>query len=246
VPLAEALSLGARSEGRLDRLIVTDNFRPAAGFSGRDAGPAGYLRFADESSSFLDDEPCRFQVALQGAFGLQFAALAHSNIALNLAKNRNRFRFDLAPNIGVLSDRQNSFRINFAFDLTIDKKLFLKFDRAFDLDVAREDVFARMFSHKFLVIGYWCSLLLAVGGSIGLIRARSQRSFSDRRHRLLRDEFLQHALLLSPSGVLSTDSHREIPSFSPIIHDCRDPEEFRSSVLRGKNKEPWRLSGCTP
>ena len=152
MPLPEALSLGAR-EGRLGRLIVTDNFRPAAGFSGRDARPAGYLRFADEGRSFFDDEPCRLQVALQGAFGLQFAALAHSDIALNLAKNRNRFRFDLAPNIGVLSDRQNSFRINFAFDPAVNEQLFLKFDCSFNLDVAREDVFARMFSHKFLMVG---------------------------------------------------------------------------------------------
>ena len=90
---------------------------------------------------------------MQRALRFQFATLSHGDVALHLPENRDRFRFDLATDIGVLTDRQHTIRMDFAFDLPIDEKLFLKLDRAFDFDVARKDVFAGMFCHMFLVIG---------------------------------------------------------------------------------------------
>jgi hypothetical protein len=53
----------------------------------------------------------------------------------------------------MLANGEYALGMDFAFDFAIDEELFLKLDRAFDFDVARENVFARMFSHKLLVIG---------------------------------------------------------------------------------------------
>ena len=105
----------------LHRLFVPDNFRARCRL-GR-SHPAGDFRFPDEGRSFFDDETRRFQIALQRALRFQFAALTHRDVALHFPENRDRFRFDLAANVRVLTDRQHAIRIDFAFDLAVDEKL---------------------------------------------------------------------------------------------------------------------------
>ena len=82
----------------------------------------------------------------------QLATLAHGDVALNFSEHRDRFRFDFAANVRVLTDRQHAIRIDFALDLSVNEKLFLELDRAFDFDIAREDVFAAMICHSFSII----------------------------------------------------------------------------------------------
>ena len=132
---------------------MPDNFRTCWRRLGHGRS-AGNFRFTDKGCSFLDDETRGFQISLQCALRFQFAALGHRDIALYLAVHRDRLGFYLAPNVRVLADRQDAVRIDFAFDLAIDEKFFLKLDRAFDFDIARENVFATMFCHMFLVIDY--------------------------------------------------------------------------------------------
>ena len=49
-------------------------------------------------------------------------------------------------------ERQHAVGIDFTFDFAINKQFLLKLDGAFDFNVARENVFARMFSHIFFWI----------------------------------------------------------------------------------------------
>ena len=88
--------------------------------------------------------PCKVQLRFQ------LAAFAHGDVALHFAVNRDRFGFDLAADIRVLANGQHAIGIDFAFDFPVDEKFLLKFDRAFDFDIARKNVFARMFCHMFL------------------------------------------------------------------------------------------------
>ena len=73
---------------------------------------------------------------------------------MHLAVDRDRFGFDLAVNVSVLTNRQHAIRIDISFDFPVDEKFFLEFDRAFDFDIARKNVFPSMFCHRFLVINY--------------------------------------------------------------------------------------------
>jgi hypothetical protein len=73
---------------------------------------------------------------------------------MHFAVNGDRFCLDLATNISVFADRQHTIGIDLAFDLAVDQQLLLKFDASFNFDIAREDVFARMFSHIFLMLGH--------------------------------------------------------------------------------------------
>src|SRR5256885_1682377 len=136
--------------------------------------PAGDFRFADESRAFLDDETRCLQVALQRATRLQLAAFRHGDVTLHFAVNRDRLRLDLAVDVGVFADRQNAVGINLALNFSVNEELLLEFDRAFDFDVARENVFARMFSHIFFWIDCWCCPWFFVGGeTIVLLSARA-------------------------------------------------------------------------
>ena len=49
--------------------------------------------------------------------------------------------FDLATNVGVLPNRQHPIRVDLALDFPVDKKLFLKRNRALDFDVTRQSAF---------------------------------------------------------------------------------------------------------
>jgi hypothetical protein len=115
----------------------------------------GHFRFTDEGSTFLDNEAGGLQVALERAARLQLAALADSDVALHFAEHVIDLVL-ISPRMSAFSaDRQDTFGVDFALHFAVDEKFFLEFDRAFDFNVAREDVLARMFSHSFLVIGGW-------------------------------------------------------------------------------------------
>src|SRR5205809_4894639 len=69
------LSTGAECRlGRRRRLVIPHDFRSRRTLT---HGCAGHLGFADKGSAFLNNETCRFQVALERATRLQFATLAH-------------------------------------------------------------------------------------------------------------------------------------------------------------------------
>jgi len=132
--------LGAGAESRLGRgrrrIFIPHNFRsrPSRTFA---RARAGHLGLTDKSGALFDDKPRRFQVALERATRFQFTTLAHGDVALDFAVNGNRFRFDLTADIRVLTDRQNAVGVDFTFDFAVDEQFLLKFDRAFNLDVAR-------------------------------------------------------------------------------------------------------------
>src|SRR5205085_2239908 len=78
----------------------------------------------------------RLQLSLQGAARLQLATLADGDVAAHFAIHGDGFCFDLALDVGVLADRQDTVGINFTFDLAVNQEFLLEFNRAFDLDVA--------------------------------------------------------------------------------------------------------------
>src|SRR6516162_4381524 len=55
--------------------------------------------------------------------------------------HRHRFGLDLTMNIRVFPDREYTIRSDVPLDFSIDKKLFLKRNRAFDFDTTRENAF---------------------------------------------------------------------------------------------------------
>ena len=109
---------------RRRRLFVPDDLRSrrrgSSGLAGANA--TGDLGLADEGGAFFDDEARRFQIALERATRFQFATLAHGDVALDLAVNRDRFRFDLAANVRVLTDGQDAIRIDFALHFAVDQQ----------------------------------------------------------------------------------------------------------------------------
>ena len=158
---------------RLRRFFVPDDLRTRRRSGGLARPAAGHFGFADKGRAFFDDETRRLQVALQRATGLQLAAFRHRDVALHLAVNRDRFRLDLTIDVGVFADGENAVGIDLALNLSVDEELLLEFDGAFDLDVARENVFARMFSHIFFWIDCWCCPWFFSGGAIILLSARA-------------------------------------------------------------------------
>src|SRR5262249_26792537 len=137
---AKDSKLCARGESRLDGFVVTNNFWTA----GRrfHAHSGGNLRLTDKRRALFDDQARRFQIALERAFRFQFATFAHRDVALNFSEHGNRFGFDFATDVGVFTDGEHAFGVDFSFHLAVDQQLFLELDRAFDFDVAREHVFA--------------------------------------------------------------------------------------------------------
>ena len=194
--LAETFPLGAHSECRLNRLAGPHNFRTRCSFCGKGAG--GHFGFPDKSCALFNYKTRRFEVSLQHAFGFQFAALGNDDIAVHFAVNGDRFGFDLTPNLGVFTDGQNAVRVDVAFDFAVDKEFFLKLDRAFDFDIAREDVFASVVCHRIrfwiwiIDYGWFCWCLFATRKMIVIIWNRIPRFFSNRGHRLLRNESFEH------------------------------------------------------
>ena len=80
--------------------------------------------------------------------------------------HRDRFGFDLTTNIRVFPDREHPIRIDLPLDFSIDKKLFLKRNRAFDFDIPRQSAFpsgGRIFynRHRFLISVFTFRLILA-------------------------------------------------------------------------------------
>src|SRR5207248_10758233 len=71
---------------------------------------------------------------------------------MHFAIDGDRFGFYLAANVSVFTNRQDAVGIDFPFDLPVDEKFFLELDRAFDFDIAREDVFATVICHRFWFI----------------------------------------------------------------------------------------------
>ena len=77
---------------------------------------------------------------------------------------------------------------------------------------------------------------------IVVICIRIPRLFSDRWHRLLRDESLEHWVDCDTHRCLSTDSLSRAQSFS-FLSFISDPVKFERRSLRGENQETRRLSG---
>ena len=55
--------------------------------------------------------------------------------------HRDRFGLDLTTNIRIFPDREYPIRSDLPLDFPVDKKLFLKRNRAFDFDIIRENAF---------------------------------------------------------------------------------------------------------
>src|SRR4029453_7062415 len=198
--LAEAFLLRSHSECRLYRLAGPHNFRARRSLCRNGSG--GDFRFPDKGCPFFNHKTRCFEIALQHAFGFEFAALGNGDIAVNLAVNGDRFGFDLTPNLSVFTDCQNAIRVDVAFDFAVDEQFFLELDRAFDFDIAREDVFASVFCHRIRfwiwIIDYgwfwWC--LFAARKMLVSIWNRIPRFFSNRGRRLLRDESFEHLVVM--------------------------------------------------
>jgi hypothetical protein len=73
---------------------------------------------------------------------------------VHFAIDGDRFGFYLTLNFSVFTNRQNAVRVNIPFDLSVDEKFFLELNRAFDFDIAREDVFASVICHRFWDLDY--------------------------------------------------------------------------------------------
>src|SRR5438270_3403120 len=96
------------------------------------------LSAAEKGGVFIDDQPRRFDVAMQCATGLQLTTLGCENISLNLSAHGHRFRSDLALNFRMLSNTENTGGLDFAFHGSVDQQFIIEFDRAFDRDAARQ------------------------------------------------------------------------------------------------------------
>src|ERR1700674_2647106 len=131
------LDAGAKCRFHRRWLFIPDDLRfRRSGRGFQAAAGAGHLGLADEGAAFFDHEACRLQITLQRAPRLQFAAFSDGDVAAHFPIHRDRFCFDLALDVRVLADRQDTVGIDFTFDLAVNQELFLEFDRAFDLDVA--------------------------------------------------------------------------------------------------------------
>src|SRR5262245_4124255 len=196
--VAETCLLRAHSECGLDRLAGPHNFRARCSFN----GTGGDFRFPDKSCPLFNYKTRSFEISLQYAFGFQFAALGNRNIAVHLAVDGDRFGFDLTPNLSVFTDRQNAVRVDVTLDFAVDEQFFLELDRAFDFDIARENVFASVVCHRIRfwiwIIYYgcfwWC--LFTTRKMIIFIWNRNPRFFSNRGCRLLRDESFEHLVVM--------------------------------------------------
>jgi hypothetical protein len=95
----------------------------------------GHFGLTDERGAFLDDEAGCLEVTNQLRAALELTTLFHRDIPVHLAVNGDGFGLDLTANLGVLTDDQNAWGENFAFDLAVDGQVILELDRPFDLDV---------------------------------------------------------------------------------------------------------------
>src|SRR5262249_27978892 len=83
----------------------------------------GNLGATEEGRVFVDHQTWRFNVALQSAAGLKFAAFAREDVAFDGSADFDRFRTDLAFDRCVLADCQRSGRVDRPFNLAVDQKL---------------------------------------------------------------------------------------------------------------------------
>ena len=121
-------------------------WRKAFAFSLRARRPAlsrrrrllrGDLRAADKAGGFVDHQARRFDVAIHGAAGAQFAALSRGDVPVHGAVNDDRAGPNVAFDPGLLADGEPAIRIDLAVDFAIDQEFFLKFYRALDRNAAR-------------------------------------------------------------------------------------------------------------
>src|SRR5215475_6947741 len=161
---------------------------------------------------------------------------------MHLTVDGDRFGFDLTPNLSVFTDCQNAVRVDVAFDFAVNEQFFLELDRAFDFDIAREDVFASVVCHRIRfwiwIIDYgwfWCCLF-ATRKMLGLLWNRIPRFFSNRGCRPLRDESFEHLVVMSPSRMplngFSFMSEKFFTVSSSDFHSIK----FACWVLRKKNQ----------
>jgi hypothetical protein len=107
--------------------------------------PAGDFRLADESGPLFCVDALLSDL-LQHAFDLPQRS---PTVMLPCTFiDGDRFGCYLAPNFSVFTDRQNAIRVNVPFDLPVDEQFLLELNRAFDFDIAREDVFASVICHR--------------------------------------------------------------------------------------------------
>src|SRR5947207_9545739 len=154
---------------------------------------------------------------------------------MHFAIDCDRFGFYLAANVSVFTNRQDAVGIDFPFDLPVDEKLLLELDRAFDFDIAREDVFATVICHRFWFIDDCCCYywFFAIRRMIVVIfHIRIPRSFCNRRHRLLRDESFEHPVDCGSTQGMSTNSR-----FSTQFLFCNGAVQFAGPILRSQNQK---------
>src|SRR5205085_532416 len=98
----------------------------------------GDLGAADEAGGLIYHQTRRFDVAVHAATGAQFAALAGRDVAVHGAIHNDRPRRDIAFDSRLFADREPAIGIDLPIHFAIDQQLFLKFNRAFDGNSARE------------------------------------------------------------------------------------------------------------
>src|SRR6516164_2650323 len=85
--------------------------------------------------------------------------------------DRHRFGVDLTTNIRVFPDREYTIRSDVPLDFSIDKKLFLKRNRAFDFDTTRENAFPSFGFGLHFSTDSGCGLGYGHRGSAGRMRS---------------------------------------------------------------------------
>ena len=74
----------------------------------------------DEGSAFFDDDAHGFEIAEKFRIRFQFATFLDSDIAIDRAVNRYRFRANFPFNNSIFSKCQNSFRKDLAFHFAVN------------------------------------------------------------------------------------------------------------------------------
>ena len=101
-----------------------------------------HLGLAHEGGTFFDGERASSDVTDEDGIALQFAALGDRDVAFDLAEDNHTAGFHLAFDESIFTHGQAAVGDDFAFDFAVDDEVVREFDRAFDLDVVGENVFA--------------------------------------------------------------------------------------------------------
>ena len=102
---------------------------------------ASDLRLTHEGGTFFDGQGSSGYVTEQSGVAFQFTAFQDGDVALNLAKNDHVTGVDFTFDLGVLTDRKSTFRMDFTFDPSVNNEVVGELDGTSDLNVVRQNVF---------------------------------------------------------------------------------------------------------